>query len=42
MLEIFCRRDRRKPIALDGEAENGDPRIVPGHDLLLQAAKAGS
>ena len=42
LLEIRRGGDRREPVALDGEAENGDPRIVLGHGLLLQAAKAGS
>src|SRR5262245_61533148 len=40
LLEIRCGGDRREPVALDGETQNGNPRIVLGHGLLPQAANA--
>ena len=42
LLEVRRGGDRREPVALDGEAQDGDTRIVPSTTLLLQAAKAGS
>ena len=35
-LEIFLGADRGKAIALDGESQHGDPRVVLGQRLLLQ------